>query len=109
MKSTDSMTASELVELHNALCPADQKIEGEWKKSKDLLIEKISDFEKVMDKNVTISSEVMKLLMDEELSYTDIVKDILKKFPNAKTTARSVASVASVARRKGIEVPKRRG
>lgn len=40
--------------------------------------------------------------------YADIVAKIVAKYPTAKTTARSLASVAMDLRRDGIEVPSRR-
>lgn len=51
---------------------------------------------------------VESLLMDAELSYLDIINAVLKDFPKANTSARSIASVAAGMRRKGIEVPMRR-
>ena len=46
--------------------------------------------------------------MDETMDYTAIVDRVMAEFSNAKTTARSVASVAAVLRKKGVDVPKRR-
>lgn len=56
----------------------------------------------------TIGRLVQELLMDETLDYTAIVERVSTEFSNAKTTARSVASVAAVLRKKGVDVPKRR-
>ena len=56
----------------------------------------------------TISALVKRLLMDETLDYQEIVDQVLAEFPAAKTTARSVASVAAIMRKKGVEVPLRR-
>lgn len=56
----------------------------------------------------TIGRLVEELLMDEALDYTAIVDRVMAEFSNAKTTARSVASVAAVLRKKGVDVPKRR-
>lgn len=56
----------------------------------------------------TIGRLVEELLMDEALDYTAIVDQVMAEFSNAKTTARSVASVAAVLRKKGVDVPKRR-
>lgn len=55
----------------------------------------------------TIGSLVQELLMDEALAYTAIVDRIMAEFPDAKTTVRSVASVASAMRRRGIQVARR--
>jgi hypothetical protein len=56
----------------------------------------------------TIGRLVEELLMDEALDYTAIVDRVIAEFSNAKTTARSAASVAAVLRKKGVDVPKRR-
>lgn len=56
----------------------------------------------------TIGSLVQELLMDPELGYVTIVNRVLAEFPDAKTSARSVASVAAVLRKKGVDVPIRR-
>lgn len=56
----------------------------------------------------TIGSMVQELLMDEALDYATIVDAVVAEFPNAQTSARSVASVAAVLRKKGVDVPMRR-
>lgn len=56
----------------------------------------------------TIGSLVQELLMDAGLSYAVIVDMVVAEFPAAKTTARSVASVAAVMRKRGADVPMRR-
>ncbi|WP_299955403.1 hypothetical protein [uncultured Roseobacter sp.] len=57
----------------------------------------------------TIGSLVQELLMDPELGYVTIVDRVVADFPDAKTSLRSVASVAAVLRKKGVDVPMRRG
>ena len=57
----------------------------------------------------TISALVKRLLMDETLDYAAIVGLVHEQFPDARTTARSVASVAAVMRKKGVDVPLRKG
>lgn len=57
---------------------------------------------------LTISRLTEKLLMDENLGYAAIVDQVVAEFPNAKTTTRSVASVAAVMRKKGVDVPMRK-
>ena len=49
-----------------------------------------------------------KLLVETDQTYPEIIEAIRAKFPKAKTTARSVASIACVLRKKGVEVPMRR-
>jgi hypothetical protein len=56
----------------------------------------------------TIGELVHELLMDVNLTYVEIVSLVKDKFPDAKTTSRSVASVAAVLRKKGASVPIRR-
>lgn len=47
-------------------------------------------------------------LVDPALSYADIVQLVLAAYPDASTTARSIASVAAAMRRGGASVPLRR-
>lgn len=51
---------------------------------------------------------VAELLADAGLGYADVVERVRARFPAAATSVRSVASTASVLRRKGVEVPIRR-
>lgn len=69
--------------------------------------EKASDIPSEQPKP-TIGSLVQELLMDEALDYATIVDAVMAEFPNAQTSARSVASVAAVLRKKGVDVPMRR-
>ena len=55
-----------------------------------------------------IGSLVQKLLMDLDLGYEAIVERVFAEFPDAKTSVRSVASVAATMRKRGVEVPMRR-
>jgi hypothetical protein len=52
---------------------------------------------------------VKDLLADPGASYEAIVDRVMAAHPGARTTARSVASTASVMRRRGVAVPLRRG
>lgn len=56
----------------------------------------------------TISTLTKELLMDRTLDYEAIVDLVKAEFADAKTTTRSIASVASVQRKKGLKVPIRR-
>ena len=56
-----------------------------------------------------VNALVTRLLADPGLSYEAIVARVVAAFPDAQTSARSVASTASVLRRKGTQVPMRRG
>lgn len=56
----------------------------------------------------SINAMVKDLLADPDLSYGAIVDRVMAAHPGARTTARSVASTASVLRRKGGAIPMRR-
>lgn len=56
----------------------------------------------------TIGSLVQELLIDPDLGYLAIVDRVLIEFPEAKTSVRSVASVAATMRKRGVDVPMRR-
>jgi hypothetical protein len=56
----------------------------------------------------SINAMVKDLLADPDLSYGAIVERVMAAHPGARTTARSVASTASVMRRKGETVPMRK-
>lgn len=56
----------------------------------------------------TIGSLVQALLMDPDLGYEAIVKQVVAEFPDAKTSVRSIASVAANLRKRGVGVPMRR-
>ncbi len=56
----------------------------------------------------SINAMVKDLLADPDLSYDAIVDRVMAAHPDARTTARSVASTASVMRRKGENVRMRR-
>lgn len=55
-----------------------------------------------------IGAMSIELLTGSDEPYADIVAKIVAKYPTAKTTARSLASVAMDLRRDGVEVPSRR-
>ena len=54
-----------------------------------------------------IGKMVEELLKDASLSYFQIVERIADAFPTARTSRRSVASVAADLRRRGVDVPMR--
>lgn len=55
----------------------------------------------------SLSRRVEALVRDTTMSYQDIVSLVREEFPNANTSTKSVASVACVMRKKGINVPLR--
>jgi hypothetical protein len=54
-----------------------------------------------------IGALVKELLNDANLTYAQIVDRVVAVHPEAKTSARSVASTAAALRKGGTEVPKR--
>lgn len=56
-----------------------------------------------------IGKMVEELLADASYNYLQILERVVAAFPTAKTTQRSIASVAADMRRRGLEVPKRNG
>lgn len=64
--------------------------------------------EQPSEPKITIGAVVQELLMDVDNAYVEIVAEVKRRFPDAKTTARSVASVAATLRKKGVDVPTRR-
>lgn len=56
----------------------------------------------------TIGSLVQELLMDETLGYEVILEQVKAQFPAAKTSVRSIASVAANLRKRSVDVPMRR-
>lgn len=54
-----------------------------------------------------INDLIIDLLKSSDLSNQAIADKVLERFPDAKTTAKSVASVASVARKYGVDIAKR--
>ncbi len=107
-----SKTAVELVKLHNRLCSPEAKIEGQWKASKRALIAMIRKFgtlppekalpiitEKPAPRPVETISDFIKAMLASGGTYEEIATRARAQFPNAKTTPRSVASVACVMRK----------
>ncbi len=95
-----------------------------WKKSKDTLLLAIDELkatieaanparpveEPVIQKSPrgAIGQKVMELLEKTSKSYSEIVDEVRGLYPDAKTTARSIASVAADMRRSGVNIPDRR-
>jgi hypothetical protein len=117
-----TLTTKDLIGVHNERCPKSDRLSS-WKASKAALIAKIEKLgerpkqtskPKATEKakrapTATISASVRKLLADPSLSYDDIVQMVRAAHPDAATTTRSVASVASEMRRRGVAVAMRKG
>lgn len=94
---------------------ATEKVEPITPEANDKLVREQTVDEKIAAAKVhgpeprrTIGQLVQELLMDPDLSYLAIVDRVVTEFPDAKTSVRSVASVATVLRKKGVDVPTRR-
>lgn len=126
-KKLMEMTGAELVDLHNTL--GAEQIAAPWKRPKAELVAKIealrahsapkpqrskpeapkaaqgTNMETV---DVPLGAFVASMLADGSKSYGDILAAVREAYPEARTTARSLASTASTLRRKGAEIPSRR-
>lgn len=127
MKRLDEMTGRELVEEHNRRCAPGDEI-GTWKKAKAELVaivealgapEGATPSDDATDEPAvdhgddygefgSISELTRYLLVATRLSHGEIVDVVRNRFPDARTTRRSVASVACDLRRRGEEVALRR-
>ncbi|MFZ5962000.1 hypothetical protein ACOXXX_03535 [Thalassococcus sp. BH17M4-6] len=127
------MTIAELLDVHNDLaerCGTD--VLKSWKRAKPELIDRIEALgadqadthepettekaEPTDDEaddtpeqpKRTIGALVQELLMDEALGYEAILEQVMAEFSDAKTSVRSIASVAANLRKRGVDVPMRR-
>jgi hypothetical protein len=124
-------TARQMVEEFNARHP-DRAIAGPWKGSKEALRRRMDETEREVqateaerrdaDANRAapepeaeakgargaIGRAVEELLLTSGADYAEIVRQVRGRFPGARTTARSVASVACGMRKKGVPVATRR-
>lgn len=117
-----SMTAAALVEMHDRACRPEDRIGRPWKRSKRELIGMIRALgatrgderspkaveDARADDVETVGAFVARLLMTEA-TYAEIAAAARERFEGARTSPRSVASVASGLRRRGVLVPRRRG
>jgi len=121
MEDLNIRTADELVCLHNARCAAEGRIEGPWKGSKRDLIGRIRALGEperakhlvagaesaVIDEAKTVGA-LVEALVATDLAYDEVVRMVRGRFPEARTTTRSVAWYASRLRKRGLDVPLRR-
>ena len=120
LEDLNRRTADELICLHNARCAGDNRIEAPWKRSKRDLIERIwalaepvatedraAVTERADDGDAKTVGTLVEALVGTELTYNEIVRIVKERFPDARTSARSVASVASRLRHLGVIVPLR--
>lgn len=118
MTDLSTMTAAKLVALHDERCAEADRIGRPWKRPKHELVAMIGalgehakhdESPKAAESDkATVGALVAKLLSDPGLGYGEIVAAVKERFPEAQTSARSVASTACMLRRKGVEVPSRR-
>lgn len=131
MKDLNEMTAAELAAEHDRLCDPGDRIGGRpWKRSKAELAERVErltrdagplggartagcvpesaeDASDAAAEPDTVGA-LVEAMLTTDASYGEIVSAVRERFPEARTTRRSVASVASAMRRRGAEVPLRR-
>jgi len=129
MDDLQQMTAAELAAEHDRICdPADRIGGNPWKKGKARLIERIERLrreagplggaepaeteteaaEEPDGRRETVGALVESMLTTDA-AYDEIVAAVRERFSDARTTRRSVASVASAMRKRGDDVPMRRG
>lgn len=132
MKDLNEMTAAELAAEHDLICDPADRIGGRpWKKGKARLIERIerlrrdvgplddakpAEREPEAAENTDAEPEgrretvgaLVEAMLATDAAYDEIVAAVRERFPDAKTTRRSVASVASAMRKRGDDVPLRR-
>lgn len=103
MNDLNRWSAVELVLLHNALCQIEQRITKPWKRTKRELIAIIKALgdHKLGDASITVAERsetigaFIKAMLSTGASYSDIARLARARFQGARTTARSVASMAS--------------
>jgi len=132
VRDLNRMTAAELVSLHNARCPAEQRITKQWKASKRDLIERIGAIgEHCIDDRIFNTAEQSKIGSKEplpatrttvgtmaetllsglnglELTYEEIATQIRRDISGSTTTAQCVRWYASKIRQRGGIVRVRR-
>jgi hypothetical protein len=121
MEDLNRLTADELIRLHNARAGASARIEGPWKRSKRDLIDciralgepepaehQVDATERTAAGEAKTVGAMVEVLVVTDLPYDEIVCLVKERFPEARTTARSAASVASVMRNRGVAVPFRK-
>lgn len=122
MAGLAEMTAAELVALHDSRCLAGDRIGRAWKRPKAELVSMIEALGDTApdtteteatesadtQERVTVGATVRRLLIETDLEYAEIVRRTIEAHPEARTTTRSVASVAAVLRKGGADVPQRR-
>jgi hypothetical protein len=119
------MTAKQMIEEFNSRHP-ERAMKVEWKASKDSLRARLDEMEAEF---AAIEAErraaepepkqsepgsrgsigrMVEHLLTSGASYAGIVRLVREQFPEARTTAKSVASVACALRKKGVPVATRR-
>lgn len=97
-----SQTTGELQPIANPVASDLTDVEGQTE-----MTDLTSDAPVQKSPRGAIGALVIKLLVTD-MPYEDIVKQVKETYPDAKTTARSIASVAMDLRRDGVPVPSRR-
>ncbi len=84
---------------------------GRWRGSSDELVEYLEVLEVLSQRHTSSTGAIMRmceaLVCEPNLSYTDIVAQVRKAHPEARTSTKSLASVAKNLRKRGVPVPMR--
>lgn len=98
-----NLTTRDLIEQHNALAP-EHMVLSTWKKSKDELTARIA---RLKPRKGAVCELIASKVVYTDLPYAEIVKEVRRTYPNARTTTRSVASIAHDLKAFGFELPAR--
>lgn len=106
-KKMAEMTTKELIDIHNQHCGEDEKLTS-WDQSNEELIKVLKGMGLIDTPSTEkVSDFVSDLLQSTDLPYTDIEELAKNEFPKARTSTRSIASIACRLRKEGVEIPKR--
>lgn len=98
-----NLTTRDLLARHNALAP-EHMLLSTWKKSKDTLAARIA---RLKPAKGAVCHLIASKVVYTDLTYAEIVNEVRRTYPNAKTTTRSVASIAHDLKVFGFELPVR--
>lgn len=102
--TTTNLTTRDLLARHNALAPSHMVL-STWKKSKDDLAARIA---RLKPRKGAVCELIASKVVYTDLTYAEIVEEVRRTYPNAKTTTRSVASIAHDLKTFGFELPARK-
>lgn len=104
-EAIEALTAEAPQEVIEEVQEAPEVVEAE---TEERITEETTETVEVKAPRGAIGAMSIQLLSETDLPYLEIVAKIKEAYPSAKTTPRSLASVAMDLRKDGIEVPSRR-